>query len=525
MPAGFLQNGAYANDDFRIRANLTLNLGVRYEFVTVPVISRAQQYSAIANVPGVITFAEPQPSKTDWSPRVGFAYSPGKTNVWSIRAGFSRAFDMPYANIAANTVPEFYGTSQTAPNTGTNFLGNGGLTTPPAVLSSVPFARAFASGYTPDQNRPYAINYTAAVQRLLGKDYTLEARYLGSRGVHLYVQQQLNRTSAVTAAQSIPTYLATPSAAQLAALPLTLGALKAIPNNPLSPYGFSTPITAYEPMGSSQYHGLALQMTKRYSNNFSYQAAYTWSHLMDDATATVATTVLSPRRPQDFNNLHAEWGSSMLDRRHRLTFTPIYDFTPFRDGSWMMKNIVGNWSASLTYIYESPAYATVQSGVDSNLNGDTVGDRAIVNPNGIANVGSDVRPIDRNGNELAAGSAGIVAYVAKNPNARYITAGQAAFANGGRDTFPLDPINNIDFSLRKRFNIGEQKLLEFAGQAFNLFNHPQFTGGYTNDVAPLNTSTPGLNNFLIPSQPLFGQYQQYLNSNSRQIQVVGRFTF
>jgi hypothetical protein len=167
----------------------------------------------------------------------------------------------------------------------------------------------------------------------------------------------------------------------------------------------------------------------------------------------------------------------------------------------------------------------VQSGVDSNLNGDTVGDRAIVNPNGIANVGSDVRPIDRNGNELAAGSAGIVAYVAKNPNARYITAGQAAFANGGRDTFPLDPINNIDFSLRKRFNIGEQKLLEFAGQAFNLFNHPQFTGGYTNDVAPLNTSTPGLNNFLIPSQPLFGQYQQYLNSNSRQIQVVGRFTF
>ena len=209
MPAGFLQNAAYVQDDFRIRSNLTLNLGVRYEFVTVPVLSRAQQLSAIADVPGVITFREPQPRKADWSPRLGFAYSPGKSGVWAIRGGFSRTFDMPYANLAANTAPLFYGTG-VGVNINSNapgFLAGGGLSGTSNALSTPAVARAATSGYTPDQMRPYALTYTVSVQRLLGRDYTLEARYIGSRGVHLLVQQQLNRTTAVTASRNIPTFL------------------------------------------------------------------------------------------------------------------------------------------------------------------------------------------------------------------------------------------------------------------------------------------------------------------------------
>ncbi len=526
MPAGFLQNAAFVQDDFRVTSNLTLNLGVRYEYVTVPVLSRAQRYSSIADVPGIITFLEPQPSKNDWSPSFGFAYSPGTKGLWAIRGGFNRTFDMPYANLSANTAPAFYGNSvgvdinSNAPN----FLANGGNKGTSDALSSPAAARKATSGYTPDQMRPYALTYTLGIQRLLAHDYTLEARYTGTRGVHLLVQDQINRISAVTASNSIPTFLTLPSPAALSALTLTTGALKATPSNVWAQYGFtnSASITALEPRGNSQYNGLVLQVTKRYSKNFSYLAAYTWSHLMDDSTATINSTVLSPRRPQDFGNLASEWASSALDHRQRLTISPIFDFKPFSHRSWALKNLVGNWNIAFTYTYQSPEYATVQSNVDANLNNDSAPDRTIVNPNGVAGIGSGVTGYDRNGNAVAASSPAIVAYVANNPNARYIVAGLGAYANAGRNTMPLAPINNIDASLRKVFSITERDRLEIGAQFYNLLNHPQFVGGYNNDVY---LSKALSRNFLIPTDPTFGQYQKYFASNSRFIQLMARFTF
>src|SRR6185369_16891614 len=228
--------------------------------------------------------------------------------------------------------------------------------------------------------------------------------------------------------RSIPTFLAQPSAAQLASLTTTLGFLRSLPTNTLAQFGFPNNVVGYHPWGNSRYNGLQLQLNKRYSRGFSYILAYTWSHAFDDSTATNFSTILSPRRAQDFQNMRAEWASSALDRRHRFTFTPIYDFKPFQNGNWMMKNVVGNWNISGTYTYQSPEFATVQSGVDSNLNGDSAGDRAIINPAGAANVGSGVTGYNAAG-QVSTGS-DIVAYVANNPNARYIVAGAGARSNG-----------------------------------------------------------------------------------------------
>jgi len=145
-------------------------------------------------------------------------------------------------------------------------------------------------------------------------------------------------------------------------------------------------------------------------------------------------------------------------------------------------------------------------------------------------VGSGVIPYNAAGEPVDAGSADIVAYVARNPNARYIQAGLGARSNGGRNTFPLDHINNFDAALMKRFNFTERVRIEFGVQAFNVFNHSQFVGGYINDVSPFSTNTID-RSFLTPgvssgaTEPAFGKYDGFFSSNSRQLQLKARFVF
>ncbi len=540
VPEGFLQHSAYVNDDFRLRPNLTLNLGLRYEYVTVPVASRAQQFSAVANVPGGITFGNPKVSKNDWSPRFGFAYSPGKDQKWVIRGGIGRSFDLPYANLSVNANPAYYQVTQDVNNTNpvSNFLANGGLTAPPPTTQTTASARQSLSAYTWDQNRPYAINGTVGVQRLLGKDYTIEARYVYTKGVHLYVQDRLNVVPQVTATNFIPTFFTMPSLATLAGLTKTLGttttpgsvkgtipagATAKLPYNQLATLGFGQAIVGFNPVGNSRYNGLAIQMTKRYSKNFSYQLAYTFSHADDDSTATLFSTYFTPRRGQDFQNMAADWSNSALDHRHRLTISPTYDLKIFENKGWVMKNVVGNWRFLGSYTYQTGEYATVQSGVDSNLNNDNAGDRTVLNPAGQGDTGSGVTGYNAAGQKSTGSD--IVAYVANNPNARYVVAGLGALANSPRNTLLMPSINNFDVSIIKRFNITERTHLEFSGQFANLFNHPQYVGAWINDVAPNPNLTANGRNELVPGNPRYLQFDQFFTSNSRTIQVVGRIVF
>lgn len=540
VPFGFLQHSAFFSDDFKLRPNFTLNLGIRYEYVTMPVGSRAQQYSALANVPGVITFDRPHYSPNDWSPRIGFAYSPGNSGKWSIRGGVSRAFDLTYINLNQNASPPYYQTTlDVNPAVSTpNFLAKGGLVGGGTGLpTTVADARAAVASYTFSNTRPYALTGTLGVQRLLGRDYTLDVRYVYTKGVHLWNQTRVNIHARVSPTDYIPTYFTMPSAATLAGLSTTLGSIQSNVSNYLAAYGFPNNITGYHPWGNSKYNGLQVQLNKRYSNNLSYIVAYTWSHAFDDSTATNFSTILTPRRAQDLQNLKADWASSALDRRQRLTLTPIYDFKPFQSGNWLMKNVVGNWTISGTYTFQSPELATVQSGVDSNLNGDAL-DRSITNPAGTWNAGSGVAGYTAAGQKVTAGTScgtgaackNIVAYVANNSNARYVVAGLGALSNTGRNTFPLGRTNNFDAQIKKSFALTERFVFSISAQAFNLFNHSQFVGGYLNDVEYYQTNSIS-RNFLVPSSAAFGQYNQatpnigFFSNNARSVQLVAHFTF
>jgi hypothetical protein len=184
--------------------------------------------------------------------------------------------------------------------------------------------------------------------------------------------------------------------------------------------------------------------------------------------------------------------------------------------SWLRKNMLGNLTFAGTYTVETPEYATVQSGLDSNLNGDAFGDRSIVNPAGTANVGSGVTALTNSAGQT-------VAYLANNPAARYIVAGPGVYPDGGRNTLPLSRINNFDLSFLKRFNITEAKKFEFRAEMYNAFNHPQFTAGVPNNVNLVQRTTS--RNFLIPGNPEFDNVQGRFESNARVIQLTLRFMF
>ncbi len=295
--------------------------------------------------------------------------------------------------------------------------------------------------------------------------------------------------------------------------------------------GFTSAITGYTYQGYSQYNSLAFQLNRRFANGLQYQAAYTWSHLIDNSTAEVASTYLTPRRAQDFFNLAAEKGSSALDHRQRFTLSLVYDAPWFKsNGNWFMKNLIGNWEIAPIYTYESPEYYTPQSGVDSNLNNDAAPDRTIINPSGAAGTASAVYGLTRTGTVVQATAAAaavnpVVAWVAVNPNARYIQAGVGALANGGRNTEPTRPIDNVDVSLLKHFTFRERFRVDFEAQALNVLNHPQFIPGSLNNTAPVGTFTSGTQGFVTVNNSAFGDPTQSFSSNPRVLQVAARFNW
>ncbi len=514
----------YFGDQWRMFPNFTVDLGVRYEFNSVPYTVKLQRLNHISDVPGVLTFDEPKPQTKNFAPRIGIAYSPGKSGTTSIRAGFGMAYDILYDNIGlVSYPPQLSSTVDAYPDTppySAPFLGQGGIK-PNAVgtgILSAADARAATSAWLPRTFvQPYSIQWNFGVQHVFHKDYTLEARYLGTRGVHLPVQSRINSLSRVTPDHYLPTYLTAPDQATLNSLPWTLNKLKALPNNSLEQYGFAANITSFLPEGNSLYNGLALQLNKRFSNDLQFIGAYTWSHNLDNSTASLFSTILTPRRPQDFQNLRADWSSSALDRRQRFTMSWVYD-TPWfrRSDNWFLKNLVGNFMFVGTYTAETGELVDPQSGVDSNLNGDTAGDRTIVNPKGISTRGSGVTALKNSAGD-------IVGYLANDPTARYIQAGLGALANAGRNTLQMPGINNFDLSLGKNFNITESKKLELRLDAANAFNHPQFTAGYINSVRL--TSQTNTRTFLVPTSSSFADWAGNFSSNPRTVQLAARFTF
>jgi hypothetical protein len=567
--AGFIQ------DDFRFTPRLTLNLGVRYEYWTNPVGAKSQALNAISNVPGVITFGVPKTDKNNIGPRIGLAWDPRGDGRTAVRAGFGVAYDVKFQNFASITLPpqvqsemnEISACSAVSPapmwctNGGNGFLANGGL---PSVLlppTTQAAARKLTTSYIDDTVMPKILTWTLGVQHQVYKNATVEVRYLGTRGLELPVQFRRNFESYFDAGGTpLPMFF---KASDIPAT-FTASTLTDTPFNQFNPniyaqYGFLGNVTADPPLGSSTYHAGSVNFKQRARYGVTFNANYTYSHTLDNSTNEFFTSLLNPRRSQDTRNLSQDWASSDLDVRHHFALSTIYDVPKTKMESRFAKAMLNGYEVSAVYLAQTGQPVTLQSGIDSNGNGDSAGDRASLNPSGTMLAGSDVFPVceatpgTKSGTTVGntyVGPVGIVAnsaptngcalnttpgglgfdpaigYTPVNPKAKFVVTGFGAKSNLGRNTWTTPGFGVLNMGVGKKTYFGEGRYLEVRADVFNILNHPNFSlsngNVFSNSGVNVATTTPG---YVLPFDPNFLNAPGLFSGGFRSITLVGKFVF
>ncbi|MEZ5429307.1 MAG: carboxypeptidase regulatory-like domain-containing protein [Pyrinomonadaceae bacterium] len=504
----------FGQDDWKIRPNLTLNLGLRYEYSTLARDEKLQELNSIADVPGVIEFHRPKTDKNDFAPRIGVAYSPngkgyigrllfGEEGQSSIRANFGVSYYTIFQNLSTLSLPpqaqgelnpDVANIDPTQP-----FLQNGGL---PGILPPVTTtaqARSLTQARIPDRKTPISYSWTISYQRELSPSTAIEFRYLGTKGRNLPVQFRLN-AGVVPSDLGLPTFFTQPSAQQLGNLPTTLGDIQAQRRSFLGQYGFESFVVEFSPVGESRYDSGSASLTRRLSNNLALTAAYTFSKTMDNSTNELNSSAVNPRRPQDPFDIDNEWGLSPLDVPHRFALSAIYEIPYFKnDPNKFVRSLLGGWQIAAIFQAQSGQPITPLSGLDSNLNGDSAGDRTILNISGVEGTGSGVRAVNANGQTVGLGDPTTVAYVVLNPNAQYVQAGPGAIATAGRNTLRSNGFSRTDMNFLKNFRFGDRYNFQIGAEFFDIFNQrPKIIGTFNPtalalDIGGLQTNTSLVN--------------------------------
>jgi len=260
--------GAYVRDDYRVRQDLTLNLGMRYEMATVP----TEKYNRLSNLQ-TLTASSPQvgspyfnnPSLRDFSPRLGFSWDPFGRGTTAIHGGFGIYDTLPllyqFGLLAVNEAPFFQSGSVTT-------LAKGAF---PAGGFSALQPNSLAYAYVqPDPKRSYVEQWNFNIQHQLPSAITLTLGYTGQHGLH----QPLRTTDAniVLPVQSSPAFLwPTPRGSGTRINP-NVGAINAL---------------AWE--SANTYHGMNVGVTRDH-NGLRVGAAYTWSKSIDNSSSSLTVT-------------------------------------------------------------------------------------------------------------------------------------------------------------------------------------------------------------------------------------------
>jgi hypothetical protein len=508
----------FFQDDWKVTPRLTLNLGLRYEYSGVPKAEGEQALNAIADDPAQgLIFRKPRSDKNNFGPHFGFAYDPFGNGKWAIRGGAQMAYDQVPNNFAINSLPPQLQTEQNpavtcalagAPAwcaTGQGFLAGGGLlqvNVPPATQAE---ARAATANLIPDHVSPKVITWSLGIQHELFRNSSIEVRYVGTRGISLPAQVRLNLTSALNPQfgniAPLPTYInASDVPATVVAPASTLLDFDNYDPRRYIADGFSGLLTSFPPWGSNTYHGVSADFQHRFSKGFYFRANYTFSKNLDNATNELFSSYVNPRRAQDGYNLAADRGLSALNNTHKFAMTWVYDLPNISTSNGFLKAVAHGWEVNGSYLAETGQPVTALSGVDSNGNGDSAGDRTVFNPAGVGMTGTGVNLVCNAGAggatsivsdpaDCGSGNdANIVGYLAIDPKARFIQAGVGAVATAGRNTVSTPGLNIWNISAFKTTKITERFSLQFRASTYDTFNHRNFSIGLPTNNGALDSA-------------------------------------
>jgi hypothetical protein len=456
----------YFDDSWKITPELTVNLGLRYEYtppwrdrtgrlvnIDVPFLDNTPNVQDLSRHPTLVRMGSGdfyeglalrfnpaikvardgrlgerlvRPDKNDFAPRFGLAWSP--TNTWTVRLGggvfYTQDTGNPRFDMARNlagrrrdeATPSLIDLTWNAPfrNLGSTVQINN-----PYVLGNI-FGR----------RTPYVIQYMLNVQRELANNLLFEVGYLGSVGRKLESLRAFN--------ESIP------------------GATGSVLSR--APYPEFGRIQEVDGSGKSSYNGLSLKLEKRFGSGFTFLSGYTWSRSIDNASA-IRSHDFDTLFPQNSYNLAAEKALSSFHTAHRFVTSGLYQL-PFGKGRrWMdqggVANVVlGGWEFGSLLAIQTGFPITIATGTDRSNTG-----AGFDRPNlvGKANFEGDQRTTDKWFNTAA-----------------FQLQPLGTFGNAGRNIVIGPGLIQWDASLLKNFNFTERTYLQFRFEAFNAANHPNW---------------------------------------------------
>ena len=441
--------GTYLQDDFQVTPRLTLNLGLRYEITTVP--TEVNGKMSFLDDPTDTTLGNKPPfegNHRNFAPRFGFAWDVMGNGKTSVRGGWGIFYDQILMNQFLNLfdrTPPFWNAAR---------LGVGAPFPHPLAAASVNPRPSAQTAVRDDYQTPYMYQYNLTVQREILPSLVASVGYVGSVGKHLIQRYDGNTPIPNRAADGTLSYPAT-------------GTLPR--RNPVFP-GMQTRRLA----GFSNYNGLQVSVSRRFSQGLQVQGVYTYARSIDTSSGLFSEEAQNAATGAQIpDRLFNEKALSNFDIRHSSVINFNYELPFGRDLTGIARHVFEGWEVGGITTLSAGVPLTVENSGNRSRNGAAGADFAD-RPN--LAPGATNNPTSGTSAGCTFGTTGVPAGTRVGTPVRwfdpcaFVPQPIGTFGNLGRNTVIGPGVASFDFLVNKHFRINEGRELQFRAEFFNFFN-------------------------------------------------------